>query len=395
MRLLVGSTLGRAGWGRRRSADPTVAPRRTATGAVGARRGGWYAPWVSSEPLRIWADPLPVVDVRSRSERLSLSPVLRPVLDDRFDRAAAADRYGSLLRRFLLTGPDEAEVALLPRLYEATDSREVVDTVRRAEARGLRTLVFSGHDLEPVMASESVILLHPGPTRGGQPSAQVLAVPYIFADRARWPEARPDGERPTVAFCGQGTSRPGVAPARAVRRWAGRFTDRARSRVVSPPAGGHVRLRAEALDLLTQHPGITDRFVVRDQYRAGVSSDADRVRTQAEFDDNLRSATYALCVRGTGNFSARFYESLSFGRVPLFVDTDCVLPFEDEIDWRSRTVWLDHTEVNSIGDRLMSAHPEVLIDPERSPDSLRRLWEERLTEQGFYDHLPAVVRRLL
>lgn len=43
------------------------------------------------------------------------------------------------------------------------------------------------------------------------------------------------------------------------------------------------------------------------------------------------------------------------------------MPFEDKIDWRSRTVWLDHTEVDSIGDRLMSAHPEVLVDPERSP----------------------------
>ncbi|HMS90581.1 MAG TPA: exostosin family protein, partial [Acidimicrobiales bacterium] len=289
----------------------------------------------------------------------------------------------------------EAEVAVLPRLYEATDQRDVTDTVRRAEARGLRTLVFSGHDLEPVMASGSVILLHEGPTRGGQAHADVLAVPYVFTDRARWPEARADGSRPTVAFCGQGASRMHVAPVSAVRRWFGLVADRSVRRVVAPPAGGHVRLRSAALAALSLHPGIDDRFVVRDQYRAGVSSDADRARTQAEFDDNLRSATYALCVRGTGNFSARFYESLSFGRVPLFVDTNCVLPFEDEIDWRSRTVWLDHTEVDSIGDRLMSAHPEVLVDPERSPDSLRRLWEERLTEQGFYDHLPALVRRLL
>ncbi|HMS90580.1 MAG TPA: hypothetical protein PKE56_19185, partial [Acidimicrobiales bacterium] len=63
---------------------------------------------MSSEPLRIWADPLPEVDIGDRAQRLSLSPILRPVLDDRLDPAAAVARYGSLRTRFVLTGPAEA-----------------------------------------------------------------------------------------------------------------------------------------------------------------------------------------------------------------------------------------------------------------------------------------------
>ena len=73
-------------------------------------------------------------------------------------------------------------------------------------------------------------------------------------------------------------------------------------------------------------------------------------RRIGKFDDNLRSATYALCIRGAGNFSARFYEALSFGRVPLFVDTRCVLPLEDDIDWRHHCVWVDRSDVGRIGD---------------------------------------------
>lgn len=135
--------------------------------------------------------------------------------------------------------------------------------------------------------------------------------------------------------------------------------------------------------------------MIRDQYRAGASSDADRERTQSEFDDNLRSSTYALCVRGTGNFSARFYEALSFGRVPLFVNTNCVLPLEDLIDWRSRSVWIEANDVDKIGDRLVRAHPEVLNDPDRSAAELRRLWVSHLTSDGFFSHLPGVIRSLL
>ena len=135
--------------------------------------------------------------------------------------------------------------------------------------------------------------------------------------------------------------------------------------------------------------------MVRDRYRAGSTTDTDRDRTQAEFDDNLRSATYALCVRGTGNFSARFCEALSFGRVPLFVDTDCLLPFDEEIDWRAHTVWIDQTEVADIGPRLMEVHAGVLADPARSPQAQRDLWSGWLTQDGYFRHLVATLRTLL
>ena len=164
---------------------------------------------------------------------------------------------------------------------------------------------------------------------------------------------------------------------------------------MAPPLRGHVGLRSRSLRRLAADPRVDDRFIIRDRYRAGAADEATRARTGEEFDANLRSATYALCVRGTGNFSARFYEALSLGRVPLFVDTRCVLPFEDEIDWWAHTVWLDRSEVDAIGDRLVDAHPHVLADPARRPDVLRRLWEERLTQEGFHSHLPGAVRALL
>ena len=52
---------------------------------------------------------------------------------------------------------------------------------------------------------------------------------------------------------------------------------------------------------------------------------------------------FNICNRGNGNFSMRFYQTLSCGRIPVLLNTDMVLPFSDEIDWESLIV-LANTE---------------------------------------------------
>jgi hypothetical protein len=48
---------------------------------------------------------------------------------------------------------------------------------------------------------------------------------------------------------------------------------------------------------------------------------------------NLYNNEFCFCPRGTGNFSLRFYETLCYGRIPVILDTDTILPFENEINW--------------------------------------------------------------
>lgn len=351
---------------------------------------------MSADPLRVWSGQLPEVDIAHRATRLGLNPIVRARLDNRLSPEDHASRYGSLDSCYrIVDSPGDSELALYPFVLENSERTAFLRFVKEAERHHRRTVVFGGGDLEPVMPSESVILLHPGPTRGAQPRADALALPYLFTDRAGRDWSRPDARRPSVAFCGQGAIRPTVHLAQTVKRAAQHLQYRTRPHVVPPPFRGHIRLRAAAIDRLRRHPGIDDRFIVHDDYRAGVSSDADRARTQTQFDENLRSATYALCVRGTGNFSARFSEALSFGRIPLFVDTRCVLPLEWLIDWRSRCVWVDVEDLDTIGDRLVAAHPDAIHDPLRSSKALREVWESHLTHKGFFQLLPAKLRELI
>ena len=349
---------------------------------------------MGDEPLRVWAGTLPDLDITDRLARLSLNPIVRAYQDRRLDPEKRAARYGCLLTDYRLVDLADAEVAVMPRTWEQTPRHEALSLVDTASRHGLRTMVFSGDDLEPVIPDPSVILLHPGPTRGAQRHCDVLAVPVFNTGRFGG-EARPDGDRPSVAFCGQGAARAvgelGATGVRAARVLTNRF----RPEVVCPPVRGHVRLRSRALDRLATHEGVDDCFVIRDRYRAGARSEVERARSQEEFDANLASATYVLCVRGTGNFSVRFYEALSFGRIPLFVDTSCVLPLENEIDWRSRTVWVDQSDVDSIGDVLVDAHNRRRSDPALCAAELRALWADHLTQEGFFRRLVPLIRQMI
>ena len=50
---------------------------------------------------------------------------------------------------------------------------------------------------------------------------------------------------------------------------------------------------------------------------------------------------YNLCVRGNGNFSHRFYETLASGRIPVYVNTGGKLPWDHIINYRPYFVWVD------------------------------------------------------
>ena len=189
----------------------------------------------------------------------------------------------------------------------------------------------------------------------------------------------PKRPRPSVGFCGF----VGTAWGRAVYRVQGR-----RRKVLG------LSLRARALAALERSPDVTPNFIRRTQFWGGAISrfrgpdpDAKR-RVREEYLDNLAGSDYVLCIRGAGNFSYRFYETLAMGRVPLFVNTDCRLPFDDEIDWRRHVVWVEQEELPRIGERLLRFHAALSADDyEQLQHGNRRLWEDFLRPTECYQRV--------
>jgi hypothetical protein len=153
---------------------------------------------------------------------------------------------------------------------------------------------------------------------------------------------------------------------------------------------GH-RVRRRALRALRRCPRIHTDFVANPNFFGGAlltDDPAALARIRRRFVDNLLGADYALCVRGGGNFSIRFYEALSAGRIPLLINTRCVLPLAGEIDWNRHCVIVEERDLARAGDLLADFHhaltPEAFRDLQQAN---RRLWVEYLEPFSFQQRI--------
>ncbi len=144
-------------------------------------------------------------------------------------------------------------------------------------------------------------------------------------------------------------------------------------------------LRSQVLDKIKESSQLESKFIERKKYRAGVKTAKERAKTTQEFYDNIKETDYTVCVRGAGNFSVRFYETLAMGRIPVFINTDCLLPLADKIDWKKHVVWIEEDEIDTIENSILHFHtthsPEEI---KKTQQSNRSLWKEKLTLGGFF-----------
>lgn len=144
-------------------------------------------------------------------------------------------------------------------------------------------------------------------------------------------------------------------------------------------------LRASVLNTLKKSKIVEANFIFRKKYRAGITAEKDAHHTTLEFYSNIRESDYVVCVRGAGNFSVRFYETLAMGRIPVFIDTDCSLPLDDLIDWKNHVVWIDKEEQATISEKLLTFHKSLSeTDFIALQQDNRRLWETKLRLGSFF-----------
>gem|GEM_PF-341642 len=95
-------------------------------------------------------------------------------------------------------------------------------------------------------------------------------------------------------------------------------------------------LRRKALKSLSQSKSIRTNFLLRSSHSAHAKTiRLDPVQARREYIDNMLASDFVLCIRGDGNYSLRFYEALSLGRVPILLNTDVRLPLADVVGYSS------------------------------------------------------------
>jgi hypothetical protein len=145
--------------------------------------------------------------------------------------------------------------------------------------------------------------------------------------------------------------------------------------------------RRNAIHFLRQLPNVSLDYYITGA--ADIFEDASRLA----YARNLLSNSYALCVSGHGNYSFRLYETMAAGRIPLFVNTDCVLPLEELIDYKKLFVWVEADALYRIGDELLAFHHRHQGEAfEALQKEIKGTWLQYLAGYNYYRHLPFYLR---
>lgn len=136
--------------------------------------------------------------------------------------------------------------------------------------------------------------------------------------------------------------------------------------------GQNTQLRHKIFQALQQTNIKTD-FIIRQGFWAPEIN--SKIKARKQYYQNLINNKFALCIRGSGNFSFRFYEALCFGRIPVLIDTDTVLPFSNKIDWSEHIISLKFEEIQNL--------PNLLEQSKHDMQKNRNLWEKYFSIEGY------------
>lgn len=196
---------------------------------------------------------------------------------------------------------------------------------------------------------------------------------------------RPYAKNPTIGFCGFATSDVTLALKTKVKIALKNLSYYLKLNAQEPEMiMAAAQWRHSILKRLEVHKGLITNFIYRAKYRAGTQNTVQRAASTLEFFNNIKASDYVVCVRGAGNFSVRLYETLAMGRIPVFVNTDCILPFTEAIDWKEHVVWVEADEIDNIGTIVFEFHKTLSEDSfVELQQSNRCLWENKLQLKGL------------
>jgi len=301
----------------------------------------------------------------------------------------------------LVTNPAEADWFVLPMYWSyylwnnKANLHQAIQLAKLAQKHNKQIIVWYRGDLIPILPFENAIMFLPGMLRS-TPNSNQRACPVFVGDPAllfnhHEVSYREKKDKPTVGFCGYAS----ISAVKFFWSVLKGFQLNAASRLgkyeyEGVPIIPATLTRARALNRLSQQSRVETRFVIRDKYYGNKFQEKSATTDDAAqtFYSNIYETDYTLCLRGYGNWSYRFYETLACGRIPVFIDTDCVLPLASTINWQKYCVWVNKSELKYIAEKIADFHSSLSpADFVERQIACRKLWEEHLTLNGFMNHL--------
>ena len=243
---------------------------------------------------------------------------------------------GSLKSHERVNNPEEADYFILPFKYNESLIKKFIPL---AKAHNKKIVCFYFDDNAfPFYLDENVILFRSSANKSSLHKNERI-LPYIAPDQ-KYSNLIPEE---SIGFCGR--------------------TQHGREKLLE----------------LIKKTNIPTNFIIREGYwNHWADNDLKLVNSRKEFNKNLTESKYQFCYRGHGNFSYRFYEVLSFGRIPILIDSDIQLPFSKIINWDEYAIIIKENEILNL--------PDILKSKKFSTDKNRKLWEDYFSPIGYFEN---------
>ncbi len=280
--------------------------------------------------------------------------------------------------------PARADDLLLPHNYSVVKNERAYlqEYAALSVKLGKRIIVFAHGDSDGEVRLPHTLVFRTSQYRGRLRPGEIMMPAYavdLLRGRAFFPRRK--SGRAVIGFCGWarykniknlvGTVvKDGLIDVRALLSGDPHFLARKKG----------LTFRRRALRVLERSALIRPNFILRSSYSGHRSTiRVNPAQAREEYLENMLSSDLALAVKGDGNYSYRFYEALSAGRIPLLVDTDCILPLEDIIPYDEFVLRVPFDCIHTI-DRLAADFYGSLSDD-------RFVAMQRRSREAFEQHL--------
>ena len=322
------------------------------------------------------------------------------------------DDYINYGKDFLiLTGIEECDACLLPIYYDLSATREaferrISDFIHKANHYNKMILIFAGHDIANISINVKNSIVFNSAISKSRQAHNEQSWPHFFEDflskyNSGVLRLRAKSAIPIVGFCGYAPplniefgKEKVISALKLAANYGGILQH-------YPEKASH-SYRARAIIGLQKSNKVIQNFRLKSSFAFGPSGLNTGRTTESNTDfrknfvDNILDSDYTLCVRGIGNNSIRFFETLCCGRIPIFVNTDSTLPYDTIIEWKKLCIWVEEKDIDRIGEIVAKFHQatteEEFINLQKKA---REVWQEYLSPVGFYKNLSLLIKHRL
>jgi len=107
------------------------------------------------------------------------------------------------------------------------------------------------------------------------------------------------------------------------------------------------------------------------------------------FYKNILNNLFTLCIRGWGNYSYRFCQTICLGRIPILIDTDCSLPYEEIFDYENHIIIVKSCDnINQKINQFLKQNADKLVDIQQK---LYKFGNTYLTPDGYFKNINKLI----